>query len=163
MNFKLALFILFSLAALNLRAQIDSSNHFEELHHSEYELGFSNGIVYDFGESELAYGLHLHFVKTIGKSDKIGIGLGYERIFDDHKHNAVSVIFLFRPIEHFSLNLAPGVSWLATESNSEKFSMHLESLYEWELGNFHFGPLLGVATNMEDFHASLGIHIAIGF
>ena len=134
-----------------------------EHHHPDNELGFSNGVVYDLSEKEISYGLHAHFIKTISKSDKIGLGLGYERIFDDHKHNAVSVILLYRPLENFSVNFAPGVSWLSTKSNSVKPSMHIEGLYEWQLGNFHLGPLTGIAFNTEDFHASVGLHIALGF
>lgn len=138
-------------------------DHDEEHHHSEYEFGFSNGIVFNFTESEAAYGVHIHFIKTISKSDKLGLGVGYERIFDDHKHNAVSIILLYRPIEHFSVNLAPGVSWLSTEKKSAKPSLHIEGLYEWEFGSFHIGPLVGIAFNTEDFHSSAGLHLAFGF
>jgi hypothetical protein len=141
----------------------DHDHEVEHHHHPEYELGFSNGAVFNFSENEFAYGIHTHFIKTISKSDKIGLGIGYERIFDDHKHNSVSVILLYRPAENLSVNFAPGVSWLSTKSNSIKPSMHIEGLYEWQLGNFHLGPLVGVAFNSEDFHVSLGLHLAIGF
>jgi hypothetical protein len=141
-------------------------NFQDEHHHHEHpknEIGFSNNIVFNTHENEFAYGVHLHFVRTIGKSDKFGLGLGYERIFDDHKHNSANLLFIYRPVDYLSINLAPGVVWLDEESNSVKPSMHIEGLYEWQLGNFHLGPLVGIAFNTEDFHASLGLHLAIGF
>jgi len=137
--------------------------HKNEHHHPELELGVSSGLVYNFTEKESAPGIHAHIIKTVSKSDKIGLGFGYEAIFDEHRHNAGSFIILYRPIEHLSFNFAPGISWLSTEEDSAKPSLHLEALYEWEFGNFHIGPLLGFASNFEDFHGSVGLHVAIGF
>lgn len=153
--------ILFLVFTLNTFAQTE--DHECEHHHSKFELGLSNGLVYNFTESEAAYGLHVHVVSSIGKSEKFGMGIGYERIFDDHKHNALSVVLLYNPIEHVSINLAPGVTWLGTDSNTVKPALHLEGLYEFKLGKFHLGPLLGVAFNTEDLHASVGLHLAFGF
>lgn len=141
----------------------DSHNHEKEHehHHSSVEIGVSNGYVYNLTEEEGAYGIHVHLVKSIG--EKFGLGLGYEAIFDDHKHNAASLIFEYRATEHLLINFAPGVAWLATESNSAKPSLHLEGIYAWQLGVFHLGPIIGVASNFEDYHASIGLHIAVGF
>lgn len=155
---------LLSLISIGLIAYSQDHDHQEEHHHHpEVEIGVSNGIVYNFTEKEAAYGIHVHVVKTVNKSDKFGLGFGYEAIFDDHRHNAVSFIILYRPINQFSLNFSPGISWLSTEKDSAKPSLHLEALYEWKLGIFHVGPLVGVASNFEDFHGSVGLHLAIGF
>lgn len=153
--------ILFLVFSLNTFAQTEE--HECEHHHSKFELGLSNGLVYNFTESEAAYGLHVHVVSSIGESDKFGMGIGYERIFDDHKHNALSLVLLYHPIEHVSINLAPGVTWLGSDSNTIKPALHLEGLYEFKIGKFHLGPLLGVAFNTEDLHASVGLHLAYGF
>lgn len=160
MNLK-SLTFLIATVFISFYASAQHDDHEHE--HAQNEIGVSNNIVYNTHEKEVAYSIHLHFIRTLKKNEKFGLGIGYERIFDDHKHNALSIILLYRPIEHFSLNFAPGVSWLATENNSAKPSLHLEGLYEWELGSFHLGPLLGIAFNTEDFHASIGLHIAIGF
>lgn len=149
--------------AFIIKAFAQTEDHDCEHHHSKFELGLSNGFVYNFTESEAAYGLHVHVVRSIEKSEKLGLGIGYERIFDDHKHNALSVVLLYHPIEHLSINLAPGVTWLGSKSNSVKPAVHLEGLYEFKLGKFHLGPLLGVAFNTEDIHASVGLHLAFGF
>jgi hypothetical protein len=156
-------FILLFISGLISLAVFSQEQNHEHNHHPELEFGLSNGLVYNTTEKEAAYGIHVHIIKTVGKSDKFGLGFGYEAIFDEHKHNAASFIFLYRPIEHLSFNFAPGISWLGTESNSFKPAMHFEGLYEWELGNFHLGPLVGIAFNTEDFHVSTGIHLAIGF
>jgi len=152
------IFLLFSF----LTYSQDEHNHEYNHSHPQLEFGFSNGLVYNATEKEVAYGVHVHVIKTVSKSDKFGLGLGYEAIFDDHKHNAASLILLYRPLEHLSFNFSPGVSWLATESNSLKPAMHFEGLYEWEFGIFHLGPLVGVAFNTEDFHVSTGLHLAVG-
>ena len=154
----LLFFILSSIVAFSQ----DHDDHLEH-HHPELEFGFSNGVVYNFTEKEAAYGIHLHVIKTVSKSDKFGLGFGYEAIFDDHKHNAASFILMYRPIEHLLFNFSPGFSWLATQNNSLKPSIHFEGLYEWEFGNFHMGPLVGIASNFEDLHGSVGLHLAIGF
>jgi len=159
--FLLSIFIF---ASISLYSQ--EHNHQDEHHEHEHpknEIGFSNNIVFNATENEFAYGVHLHLIRTVGKSDKFGLGLGYERIFDDHKHNSVSLIFMYRPVEHLSFNIAPGVVWLDSEENSLKPAMHIEGIYEWQLGHFHLGPLLGIAFNTEDFHASVGLHLAFGF
>lgn len=154
-------FALIILVISSLKAQEDGHEH--KHIHPEFELGFSNNLVFNFTEEEFVYGIHLHFVKTIGKSDKIGLGIAYEKIFDEHKHNSLSLIFMCRPVEHLSFNMAPGISWLASETNTIMPVMHIEGLYEWEFGFFHIGPLIGVAFSSEDFHTSLGLHMAFGF
>jgi hypothetical protein len=162
MRFFILLTTFLTLSFYSLSQEHDHQ-HDVEHHHPELELGFSSGAVYNFTEKEIAPGIHIHIIKTVSKTDMIGIGFGYEAIFDDHKHNAASFIILYRPFEHVSFNFAPGISWLSTEEDSAKPSLHLEALYEWEFGNFHIGPLLGLASNFEDFHGSIGLHFAIGF
>ncbi len=153
--------ILLSILSITIVAQ--GHDHGKEHYHPKLEFGVSGGLVYNFTEKEAAPGMHVHLIKTLSKTEKLGVGFGYEAIFDDHKHNAASFIIAYRPISNLSFNLAPGISWLSTEQNSAKPSLHLEALYEWEVGVFHIGPLLGVASNFEDFHGSLGLHLAVGF
>ena len=37
--------------------------------HHKNEIGVANSPVYFIGENELAYGLHIHYVRQLGKSD----------------------------------------------------------------------------------------------
>lgn len=142
--------------SFNLSAQDEHHLHFK------YEIGLSNGLVYNFTEEETAYGLHIHVIKNFGISSKVGVGIGYEAIFDEHKHNTLSVLLHYKPIEHFSINLAPGILFLESEPDKSRFALHVEAIYEFEIGVFHFGPLLGMGFNPEDSHASIGLHVAIG-
>ncbi len=162
MKIKSLLLSVFIFMSVSIAAQDHEHDH-QHNHHYDYEFGISNGVVYNFTEKHLAYGAHVHFIKSIGQSHKFGIGLGYERIFDHHQHNAFNVIFHYRPLEPLSLNFAPGVSWLSTEKKSAKPAMHLEGLYEFELGRFHIGPIIGIGFNTEDLHTSVGLHLAISF
>lgn len=160
MNFRRLPFIA-ALFLITLSAKAQHEDHDHE--HSRSEIGLSNNAVYNVSEKEAAYSIHVHLIRTFEKHNNFGIGIGYERIFDDHKHNAVSVILMYRPIEQFSINIAPGIIWLDSQKNSLKPAMHIEGLYEFELGHFHIGPLIGVGFNTEDLHAAVGLHLAVGF
>ncbi len=160
MNARLLTFLM-ALIFFNIIATAQHDGHDHE--HSRNEIGLSNNAVYNVSEKEVAYSIHVHFVRTFEKHDNFGMGIGYERIFDDHKHNAISAILMYRPIEHFSINIAPGIIWLDSKENSLKPAMHIEGLYEFELGHFHIGPLVGVGFNTEDLHAAVGLHLAVGF
>ena len=128
--------------------------------HHKNEIGVANSPVYFIGENELAYGLHIHYVRQLGKS-RFGLGLGYERIFDFHKHNTFGVVAAYRPIDPLSFNISPGFSFEDNEPGII-FALHIETAYEWELGNFHIGPAFEFAYDPEDMHISLGLHVGYG-
>lgn len=171
MRIKLFLLLLFTIAITSsLYAQsVEHSHDHEhdeegEVHqheHPDSEIGIGNSIVYFAKEKEYAYGFHIHYVKSIPNS-KLGIGFGYERIFDDHGHNTFGPELVYRPIEMLSVSLSPGVI-LEDEHPEAKFAAHIETSYEFELHNFHIGPTIGFAYDKEDHHFSIGIHIGYGF
>ena len=141
--------------------EINDSKHddCDHMHHSN-ELGVANAPVYYVKEKELTYGLHLHLVHSFADS-KFGIGIGYERIFDEHKHNTVGLVVSYRATEAWSINAAPGITF---EDNAQpNVALHLETVYEFEIKDFHVGPVFEVAYDPEDYHISLGIHIGYGF
>jgi hypothetical protein len=112
-------------------------------------------------EKELSYGLHIHYVRNI-KSSRFGIGASYERIFDEHGHNTIGIIGAYRPIGGFVLIEAPGITFEYATSELH-FALHLEVSYEFEVGDFHIGPVFEVAYDPEDYHISLGLHVGYGF
>jgi hypothetical protein len=140
----------------NLNKEV-TENH----EHHKNEIGIANSPVYFIKEKVFAYGLHFHYVRNIPKT-KFGLGFGYERIFDEHKHNTFGLVGTYRPIENVSFNISPGLTF-EDENKSAKFALHLETAYEWEIKNFHFGPAFEFAYDPEDFHISLGLHIGYGF
>lgn len=153
--------ILLLLSFTTVNAQHEHENHEGEHHnHHKNEIGVANSPVYFVKEKELSYSLHLHYVYNISET-KFGLGLGYERIFDEHKHSTIGIVGSYRPFEGLSFNLSPGITF---EADSElNFALHVETAYEWELGNFHVGPVFEIAYDPEDYHISLGLHIGYGF
>ncbi len=159
MNIRILLIILTTVITSYAFAQSDEGEHSHE--HHKNEIGIANSAVYFVKEKEFAYGLHLHYVRNIPKT-KFGLGLGYERIFDEHGHNTIGIVAAYRPIENLNLQLSPGLAFEDNESEVG-FALHFETSYEFEINNFHIGPSVEFAYDPEDIHISIGIHIGYGF
>jgi hypothetical protein len=115
------------------------------IYHHKNEIGVAVSPVYFFGENE----------------SKFAVGLGYERIFDEHKHQTIRIVGSYRIAEPLSINLSPGITFEGGEELH--FAFHIETTYEFELGNYHIGPAIEFAYDTEDYHISAGIHIGYGF
>jgi hypothetical protein len=150
---KILVFFAFVFIFNTLQAQ-------DEHHEHNNEIGIANAIVRYKKEKATNYGLHLHYIKAI-KQTKFGLGLGYERIFDEHKHQSITLVTQYRPIDRLSLIVAPGILFEKDEKGS--FSTHFEVSYEWELRYFHLGPVLEFAYETEDVHYSVGLHVGYDF
>ena len=129
--------------------------------HHKNEFGMANSPVLFLQSKEITYGIHFHYVRHI-KTSKFGIGLAYERIFDDHKHNTFGVVLAYAPIESWTVSVSPGVTYEGATGDVMP-SIHLETTYEFEIGHFHIGPLFEFAIDPEDNHISLGLHLGYGF
>ena len=74
-----ALFLLSFFTPALVRAQDHDHEHDAHGHaHHRNELGMAHAPVLFLGEEGLAYGLHLHYIRSI-KATRFGIGPGYER------------------------------------------------------------------------------------
>lgn len=163
MNLNILLGAALVFIAFQTSAQTES-NEIAKTHNHEHhrnEIGIENSPVYFINEKVLAYGLHIHFVRNIPKT-RLGIGLGYERIFDDHRHNTFGLVGIIRPAENISFSVIPGLTFEDKEK-SARFSIHLEAAYEWEIKDFHIGPVIKFAYDQEDYHTGIGLHIGYGF
>ena len=147
------------LFASNLIAQ--TNEHTDKHDHHKNEIGIANAPVYFVKEKVWAYGLHIHYIRNI-KESKFGIGAGYERIFDAHGHNTFGVVAAYRPIGGLVFNVSPGLTF-EDESSGVNFALHLETSYEFEINDFHIGPVVEFAYDPEDIHLSVGLHIGYGF
>lgn len=149
--------ILAILISTNIFAQHPEHTH----HHHKNEFGVANSLVYFTKAEEFAYGLHFHYIRKISES-KFGIGLGYERIFDEHGHNTFGIVGDYSPIERLHFSVAPGITF-EDGSSEVNFAFHIETSYGFEINDFHIGPLLEFAYDPEDIHISIGLHIGYGF
>lgn len=165
MNFlilsRLLCFSFFLFLFTSLKAQESPADHHGHAHHS-FEIGVANAPVYFVKEKEVSYGLHLHGIYTFPHS-RYGVGLGYERIFDEHEHQTFGLVASYRVIEPLSLILSPGITFEHGETSEAAFAIHVEATYEFEVGDFHVGPVAEWAYDPEDIHLSLGLHIGYGF
>lgn len=134
----------------------------ENGHEHKHEIGIANTAVYFVKEKAFSYGLHLHYIYNF-PSNKFGIGLGYERIFDHHLHNNFGLVASYRPLEPLTLQLSPGIIFEGKDFKERSFGLHLETAYEFEFDYFHLGPVLELAFDKENVHISLGIHLGLGF
>lgn len=154
------LFSLFVLFAKFITAQ-EHEEHDHE-HHHVHEIGVSVSTVYFTKTKQFSPATHFHYVYNFPHT-KIGLGMGYERIYDEHKHNFIGIEFNYRPVHRLTLNLSPGVAFEGEHKDVRDFALHFETVYEFELGAFHIGPVFEMAYHPEDYHMSLGIHIGFGF
>ena len=103
----------------------------------------------------------MHYIYNVPHT-RFGLGIGYERIFDEHRHNTIGLVGSYRPVEELCFSFSPGITFDKNSSNP-KFAMHLETSYEFEMGDFHLGPVFEIAYDPEDVHISLGLHFGYGF
>ncbi len=150
----------FGFLTLMFSNQLFSEEHSHNCH--THEIGIGAVPTYLINEEEVAFGLHLHYVYSFEHTD-FGIGLGYERIFDEHGHNTLGIAFNYKPIENLSFNLIPGLAFGDDGFDHSEFAFHIESLYEFKIGEVHIGPLFEYAFESHGNHISFGIHLGIGF
>lgn len=161
MRYSSFLVFLIMIFGQHLLAQDSHDDHSHHDHHKN-EVGVANALVYSMNEKEAAYGLHMHYVRNIGESG-FGVGLGYERIYDEHRHNTLGIVGSYRPADKWGFVLSPGVTFEDHESSHLRFAIHVETSYEFELHDFHIGPVVEFAHAAGDNHISIGIHIGYGF
>lgn len=142
----------------------ESHQHEEDHIHQKNEISIAVGIVPLPDEDEVTAGLHLHYVRGIGASNRFGIGIGFETILDIHKHYTISVVFQYRIYKGLIFGYGPGL--LIKKENSETelhFAQHFELAYEFDLGKFHIGPMAEMGLEGNTVHYMLGVHFGMDF
>ena len=136
--------------------------HDDHRHTHSHEIGIVNAPVYFLTEKVLSYAFHIHYTYFLPHSP-IGIGFGFEKIFDEHNHNAITVNFNYELIEHLNIDLAPGIMFEGSAIGNNRFTFHFETFYEFEIGDLHIGPSAEFAYDPEDLHLSIGLHLGFVF
>lgn len=153
---------LFLSLALFLSTFLCIAQETHEHNHNKHEIGTSISPVWHSNESGAELGLHVHYVYTFPHS-KFGVVGSYERIFDEHKHNFIGIGASYRPIPRLSFSFSPGVAFEGEDKDHKEFAMHMETVYEFELGFLHLGPMLEAAYHPEAWHFSAGIHLGVAW
>ena len=170
MKIKLKIFFytfLFFCALNNITAQSNNNDslHTDKNHNPDShknEIGIANSLVFLTKEKNFCYGLHIHYIRNINNS-KFGLGLGFERIFDEHKHNTFGIVATYALIDKLTLNVSPGIMLEDENMKKANFAVHIETAYEFEIKNICIGPIFETAFDSEDIHLSLGLHLGIDF
>ena len=150
-------------------AQDDGQKHDHEpvegdAHHHHNEISVAAGFVPLVAEDELTWGIHLHYIRGIDKKGKVGVGIGLETIIDEHKHYTISLVLHYRLVKGLIFSLAPGLLILKQEGEFVyQYAQHIELAYEFEVGEFHIGPVIEVGLESIGVHYMGGIHFGIDF
>lgn len=155
---KILISTLFLVFFTTLSISAQGHNH----NHPDHEIGMVHGIVYIPEYDETAYGLHLHLIHRL-EHTKLGFGVGYERVFDEHGHSMFGFVMSYYPIQEWSISFTPGVMFEDEAPSDLRFALHLETLYEFHINDFHIGPTIGAAYTTEHYHLSLGVHFGYAF
>ena len=161
MKFTPFLILLVLILGQDIIAQSHHADH-DHHHHPKNEIGVGNYLSYLAGEREIAYGLHIHYLRFI-KESRFGAGIGFEQIFDEHKHRALTIIGAYKTKTPLVLSLAPGILFPTEENPGIRFNLHTEIVYEFEISRFHIGPALEFSTTFDEYHIGIGLHVAYTF
>ena len=147
------------LVPLFIVSLIFSASEHVHNHSHDNEFGVAVGVVPGHDGEENNLGIHLHYIKGIGEHNDFGIGVSVETIFDDHKHNSISLIGTYHFDSGYTIAYAPGI--LFEDDGKTEFTQHLEFYYEFEFEKFHVGPQLDIGFEGNETHYMLGVHFGI--
>ena len=144
--------------------KIESHQHEEGHIHNRNEISIAVGVVPLPEEDKVTAGIHLHYVRGVGSSNRFGIGIGFETILDEHKHYTVSAVFQYRIYKGLFIGYGPGIMIKKENSETElQFAQHFELAYEFEVGKFHIGPMAEVGGENNAVHYMIGVHFGMDF
>ena len=133
-------------------------------HSHNNEFGIAFGLVPGHKDEGNNFGLHLHYIKGLETHSDFGIGVSFETVFDEHKHNSISLMGVYHFNQGYTVAYAPGILFLDHNGESEiEFTQHFELYYEFELENFHIGPQLDIGFEDGESHYMVGIHLGFNF
>ena len=85
------LFLIFLCLPFFSLSQHNHDDHSHDLHTHDNEFALGIGFI---PKHENAIGIHLHYIKGVRLNNKLGAGISFETILDDHAHHSLSLISL---------------------------------------------------------------------
>lgn len=135
-------------------------NH-EEIKEPGFELVTSGLIMHTPTErvTDLAAEIHL----TYWFSHIWAFGLGYTQVFEENGRvgHEIAVLASTKPWKFLTVNFGPSILLPNSQSDTE-FSAYIEGEFNFELGGFHTGPLIGTLIGNE-LRVFSGIHLGYDF
>lgn len=138
-------------------------------HHDGFnnELGISVGIVQIENDEDMNINTHIHLMRHLRYDNflkRVALGMGIETIFAEELHVSILGTFSYNLVSSLFIDLAPGLLIASHDGHQQKeFIAHIELIYEFDIGLFGLGPVVGMALSEDDRHYSLGIHLGRGF
>ena len=116
MNMRTLIILLFSITSMNVNGQDLDQDHNEHDHEHNHkhdhfhknEIGISLSPTVYLKESVVSLGAHAHYIHRLGET-RFGAGIGFEAVFDEHKHRTLSTVFQWSPTYNTHICVAPGV------------------------------------------------------
>ena len=163
MRLILLMTVLTTITSSNIFGQTpkDTIKNIDIHEHRKNEIGIAISPAYFINEQVFTFAMHIHYTRNIPET-KFGVGVSFERIFLAPKHSTFGLVFAYRPIEKLSFTLSPGVTF-EDDNPVSLFAMHIETAYEFELGEFHIGPMAELGIEQNGVHYMVGIHFGIDF
>jgi hypothetical protein len=159
----IAIMILFVISTKGF-TQTENEEEHDHYHHHNNEVSMAVGVVPLDHENQVAAGLHFHYVRGVAFENKLGVGAGFETIFDEHRHYTLSVVMQYRVWKGWTVAYAPGILFFKEEDDFEnQFAQHIETAYEFDLGIFHLGPMAEIGIEKHGTHYMVGLHFGIDF
>ena len=79
----------------------ENHDHEHENHSHKNEFAVAIGVI---PQHEYSLGFHAHYIKGIALENKLGAGISFETILDEHAHHSISLLALYR--FNFGLSVA---------------------------------------------------------
>jgi hypothetical protein len=70
---------------------------------------------------------------------------------------------MFYNLRHFFYHILPANMKNHQEGNKTRFLIHVDAVYEFPVGEWGVGPVVGFAQSGDDRHYMIGLHLGKGF
>lgn len=125
------------------------------------EISISAASTYGFTYDRFSPSFQIQYFRLVNPIKIISTGFAYEGILDKVYRHTFLVPIEFWLDPSLTLVIAPGFTF--NEMQTTSFTLHVESRYEFHLGNLRLGPKAKFAFNQYENYVSVGIYVGVPF